>query len=60
MPSYLQTNLTRRQYVVSFSDMTARENDGGIVILQVDNVTQHKIWCLMKYLSSGLKKKKIY
>ena len=54
MPSCLQTNLTRRQYVVSLLDMTTRENDGGIAISQVDNVTHHEIWCLMKYLRCGL------
>lgn len=55
-----EANLTRRQFVVFLSSMIAREKDRGVVILLVDNATQHEAQCLTKHLRDGLQKKKSY
>ena len=54
-----EVNLTRSQFVVSLSGMTVKENDGGVVILQVDNATQNEMWGLIKHLRGNLKKKEL-
>lgn len=55
-----EINLTRTRFVVFLLSMMAKENDGSIIILRVNDVTQHEIWCLMKHFHGGLQKKKNY
>lgn len=50
--------MTRKQLVVSFSGMTAREKDEGVMILPMDSATQHEMSCLTKHLYGGFRKKK--
>lgn len=37
-------------------DMIVKEKGRNVVILQVEDVTLHEMWCLMKHLPGSLKK----